>query len=233
MSWRRGELWLDTDLLWFRERAGVPALAGFAPPALRLPAPPRARRLAPAPGGLASPPLRAAGPCERRSCCRRPCSSRWPPFATAAATGRGRVGGPAEPDVLAHHREGRGARQARSLGATHSERRRRPPRGVRRRRACTDGRARGPVPAIDWHHATSVGLPYDGSLIDGTQLPVDGPDWVTWDPVTDSVPNEPNRLYGNEHTIRTILSVIAAYRAANPARRASSSATSASRAAGR
>jgi murein endopeptidase len=39
---------------------------------------------------------------------------------------------------------------------------------------------------------------------------------VTWDPVTDSVPNEPHRLYGNEHTIRTIVSVIAAYRAAHP-----------------
>src|SRR5881628_624684 len=28
MSWRPGELWIDTDMLWFRE---VPAVAGFAP----------------------------------------------------------------------------------------------------------------------------------------------------------------------------------------------------------
>ena len=27
MSWRRGELWLDADLLWFREVAGAPAVA--------------------------------------------------------------------------------------------------------------------------------------------------------------------------------------------------------------
>jgi murein endopeptidase len=68
---------------------------------------------------------------------------------------------------------------------------------------------------IDWHRATSVGLPYAGRLVDGTQLPVDGPDWVTWDPVTDRVPNLPHRLYGSEHTIHTILSVLGAYRTAH------------------
>jgi hypothetical protein len=69
---------------------------------------------------------------------------------------------------------------------------------------------------VEWHRATSVGLPYSGRLVDGTQLPVEGPDWVTWNPVTDSVPNVPRRLYGNERTIRAILSVTAAYRAAHP-----------------
>ena len=68
---------------------------------------------------------------------------------------------------------------------------------------------------VEWHHATSVGLPYSGRLVDGTQLPVEGPDWVTWNPVTDSVPNLPHRLYGNERTIRTIISVIGAYRSAH------------------
>jgi murein endopeptidase len=72
------------------------------------------------------------------------------------------------------------------------------------------------VPTIAWHHATSLGLPYDGSLVHGTQLPARGPDWVTWDPITDSAPNLPGRLYGNEHTIRAILSVIRAYRAKHP-----------------
>src|SRR5262249_6087421 len=71
-------------------------------------------------------------------------------------------------------------------------------------------------PTIDWHHAVSLGLPYDGSLIDGTQLPVEGPDWVTWDPVTDSSPNLARRLYGNERTIRAIVAVTAAYRRAHP-----------------
>ncbi len=73
-----------------------------------------------------------------------------------------------------------------------------------------------PTPEIHWHQATSHGLPYSGSLTAGTQLPLAGPDWVTWNPVEDSVPNEPRRLYGNERTIRTIVSVTAAYREASP-----------------
>ena len=72
------------------------------------------------------------------------------------------------------------------------------------------------VPKIEWHHARSLGLPYGGSLEDGTQLPVKGPDWVTWNPITDSRPNLPDRLYANEHTIRAIISVTHAYRAAHP-----------------
>jgi murein endopeptidase len=68
---------------------------------------------------------------------------------------------------------------------------------------------------VEWHSATSVGLPYAGRLVDGTQLPVEGPDWVTWNPVTDSVPNLPHRLYGNERTIGAILSVLAAYHTAH------------------
>ena len=71
-------------------------------------------------------------------------------------------------------------------------------------------------PKIEWRNATSVGLWWSGSLLRGTQLPVEGPDWVTWNPVTDSVPNAPSRLYGNERTIRAIVSVLEAYRAANP-----------------
>lgn len=72
------------------------------------------------------------------------------------------------------------------------------------------------VPTIAWHHATSVGLPYGGRLLHGTQLPLRGPDWVTWDPDTDRVPNLRRRLYGNEHTIAAILSVTRAYRAKHP-----------------
>ena len=76
-------------------------------------------------------------------------------------------------------------------------------------------RAVEPEPVrVEWRHATSVGLQFSGRLVDGTQLPVEGPDWVTWNPVTDTVPNRSNRLYGHERTIRKILSVIAAYRAA-------------------
>jgi hypothetical protein len=71
-------------------------------------------------------------------------------------------------------------------------------------------------PTIEWHHAISVGLPYSGSLIDGTQLPFEGPSWVTWNPVADSIPNAPTRLYGNQRTIRAIVAVTETYRAAHP-----------------
>ena len=71
-------------------------------------------------------------------------------------------------------------------------------------------------PKVEWHHARSLGLPYGGSLDDGTQLPIKGPDWVTWNPITDSRPNAPKRLYANERTIRAIISVTHAYRAAHP-----------------
>jgi murein endopeptidase len=85
------------------------------------------------------------------------------------------------------------------------------PKQVHRKAARADAQ-----PTIDWHHARSLGLPYGGSLVDGTQLPVKGPDWVTWNPITDSRPNLPTRVYGNERTIRTIVSVTRAYRAAHP-----------------
>ena len=38
---------------------------------------------------------------------------------------------------------------------------------------------------------------------------------MTWNPNTDSVPNLRHRLYGNERTVRAIVSVLAAYRAAH------------------
>ena len=69
---------------------------------------------------------------------------------------------------------------------------------------------------VEWHRASSVGLPYSGRLVDGTQLPVEGVDWVTWNPATDSSPNLPGRLWGHERTIRAIVSVLAGYRAAHP-----------------
>ena len=166
MSWRRGELWLDTELLWFRERAGVPALAGFAPPAVRLAdATARARGLPPAPGGLASPPLRAAGACDGDRAVAGLCS---PLAALRHGGGHGDavvVGGSAEPDLLARHREGRDAtsRLARG-GATHGV----PAPGARRlpatsrARASDRSRERTAAPTIEWRHATSVGLPYGG-----------------------------------------------------------------------
>jgi murein endopeptidase len=211
MSWRPGETWLDSDLLWFREAAAVPAAAGFpsAPP----------RSLSP-PGLFASRERRANW--KRRRHVRR--------VRTTAL-----VLSPALFLPIAYFRNAGHSGGRVLLEDPPSLTFRLPPRGIEagerphRFGAAYETAAVPPVPKpaptrhksdafprIEWHHATSVGLPYDGHLIDGTQLPVEGPDWVTWDPVTDSVPNQPHRLYGNEHTIRAILSVVAAYHAAHP-----------------
>src|SRR5262249_28628464 len=136
----------------------------------------------------------------------------------AAATGED-AAGPVGPLDLLAGRDGLGVafgslpvaepREAkpRVAGVAHS-----PRRAARPKRSAVRGHA---FPKVEWHHAISVGLPWAGSLIDGTQLRPEGPSWVTWNPVSRRVPNAPQRLYGNEHTIRAVVSVIDAYRAAN------------------
>jgi hypothetical protein len=207
MAWRRGELWLETDVLWLGEAAGSPALAGFASVPVPSPAPP--------PGLAASRRRRAEW--ERRRHARR---------ARATAI----VLSPAVIVPLALLRSGYG-RESRvvvedppSLTIRLSAENLEAHVGVAPRLPVTSKRERSrrrvarpdASAKIEWHHARSFGLPWSGSLIDGTQLPIEGPSWVTWNPVTDRVPNEPKRLYGNERTIRAIVAVTHAYRAAHP-----------------
>ena len=71
-------------------------------------------------------------------------------------------------------------------------------------------------PDIHWRRSTSVGLPHAGRLVDGVQLPIEGWDWVTWDPERNRVPNRANRLYGTDALVRTVLGVIGDYRRAFP-----------------
>jgi Penicillin-insensitive murein endopeptidase len=221
VSWRRGELWFDTDVLWFGEAVGVaPAILGFTP--------------APIPG-LASPPGLVASRVRRAAWKRRRHARRA--RATALALS------PAVMLMLAGLRSGGDPGTSAAVedppsltvglgwtDAAEAEARLDPLKAVsdsvgvargspppsRRQRVHRSVARANAFPKVEWHHATSVGLPYDGSLIHGTQFPVKGPGWVTWDPATDSVPNAPKRLYGNEHTIRRILAVIRAYSAANP-----------------
>jgi hypothetical protein len=208
MSWRRGEVWLDADVLWFREAVAAPAFPGIGPRAIP--------SLAPPPGLVASRVRRAAW--ERRRHLRRART-------TAVALS------PAVVLALAALRSGSGPEAASMLddppsltfrvgtglpvaeGTTIGPPPGRETAASRRRKAAAKAKA---APTIAWHHGVSSGLPWSGSLADGTQLPLEGPNWVTWNPVTDSVPNAPKRLYGTEHTIRTIVSVAAAYRAAHP-----------------
>jgi len=198
MSWRRGEDWLDDDVLWAREAPTVPAAQ---PPAPGVP-----------PGLLESRVRRHAWSQRRKKRKARATAIALSPALVLAAAGlRGAErasGGVSLEDA-----------PTQTLRVERSERLGAPGRVIHvaplRHRAVRPRVTTG-AREVDWHHATSVGLPYGGRLLNGTQLPTRGPNWVTWDPVTNRVPDEPSRLYGNEHTIRTILSVTAEYREANP-----------------
>jgi hypothetical protein len=197
MGWRRGEVWLDTEL-WPAKAVPAPAFAGFpaaSSPSDALP-----------PGLAASRRRRETWDWDRRARRSRASAIAFAPavvFALAALQSGGRlresfaVEDP--PSLTFRFDEG-------VLAAVETS----PPKPkhvVRKQHV---------VPKVAWHHASSIGLPYSGRLVRGTRLPLRGPDWVTWNPVTDSVPNLPKRVYGNEHTIRAILSVTRAYRAQHP-----------------
>jgi murein endopeptidase len=196
MAWRQDEIWLETDPMWFLEHVEV---SPYAP----LPAPPDFS----AANGLAYSRWRRADVRRRRQARRTRAAALVIAPAAMLSLAGGRTGGTtqaagalAEDPVSLTFRPGDRA----AAGANPRTTRASPP-------AAADQ-----LPEIRWRNATSHGLHYGGWLTDGTQLPLEGPDWVTWNPVTDIVPNDPHRLYGNERTIRRILAVVAAYRDASP-----------------
>ena len=208
MTWRIGETWLDSDVLWSREQPML-AVAGAAE-AFELP------NFEPVETGLdASRRRRSAAKAARK---RRLTTRAVPALAivvgsattlsTAALRHRGGAEGAAavleDPPSLTFGLDDFGFRLPEKQ-----------PTPAAKPDARARERATEPVP-VRWHHAISVGLQYAGRLIDGTQLPQEGPNWVTWNPVTDSIPNLPGRLYGHERTIRAILSVLSGYRVAHP-----------------
>lgn len=199
MGWRSGEVWFDTDVLWFREQPrslGALAVAGGAIELPRFDT-----------GLSASRRRRFAAETERK---RRFARRTAPAIAVV-------VGSSVVLPVPALRQRG-GAQLMRlpedppslTFGLESPFQLR-----VARPETQTDA-STADLPRIAWRTASSEGLPYAGHLHDATQLPVEGPDWVTWNPNTDSRPNLPGRLYGHERTIRTIIEVLAAYRKAHP-----------------
>jgi hypothetical protein len=213
VSWGREELWLDGELPWFGDGAGAAAVAGFTPaPVLRREPP----------SGLLASRLRRAAWKRRRHARRAKATalalSPAVVVAVAALRSGADAGGPfeaADPPSLTFRLEpatAEAAERPARWGAAYGNPGLTPEPAARVERRPSAAA----TPKIHWRRATSVGLPWDGTLLNGVQLPVESRNWVTWDPVTDSVPNEPKRLYGNERTIRAIVRVTAAYRAANP-----------------
>jgi murein endopeptidase len=71
-------------------------------------------------------------------------------------------------------------------------------------------------PPVAWRVSRPLGLWYAGRLRDGVQLPPEGADFFTWDPVLKQSPNRGWRRWGTDRLVRTILQVLAEYRYAHP-----------------
>jgi murein endopeptidase len=70
---------------------------------------------------------------------------------------------------------------------------------------------------VAWRESTPVGLWYAGRLRRGVQLPAEGLDWFTWDPVLKRRPARGWRRWGSDRLVRTLLDVVQDHRLANPA----------------
>jgi murein endopeptidase len=69
---------------------------------------------------------------------------------------------------------------------------------------------------IKWHRSFAVGATDAGFLVRGVKLPPEGDDYFTWDPVLGRSPNRGWRRWGADSTLRSLLGVLAAHRAAHP-----------------
>jgi murein endopeptidase len=69
---------------------------------------------------------------------------------------------------------------------------------------------------IEWRTSRSLGKPWDGRLVNGVQLPAEGTQFFTWDPVFKRSPNRPWRRWGSDRLLRMLLHVLDEYFAAHP-----------------
>jgi murein endopeptidase len=72
------------------------------------------------------------------------------------------------------------------------------------------------APDIAWRDSEAVGVWWAGRLRHGVQLPAEGPDWFTWDPVRKTKPNRGWRRWGTDRLLAVTLAVLREYRAAHP-----------------
>ena len=71
-------------------------------------------------------------------------------------------------------------------------------------------------PPIHYHRCKVVGKPWQGRLVRGTRLPVEGQDFFTWDPVKRRKPSRWWRRYSCDFTIRKVLRVLRKFRLRYP-----------------
>jgi murein endopeptidase len=71
-------------------------------------------------------------------------------------------------------------------------------------------------PLMNWRHSHAVGRPFAGRLVNGVQLPAQGPDHWTYDWGARVSPNRPWRRWGTDRLVRIVLRVLHEYRLAHP-----------------
>ena len=94
-----------------------------------------------------------------------------------------------------------------------------PPRTAEKREPRRTARSPSPreqPPTIRWRRSRALGSPSSGRLLAGVQLPAEGRDFFTWDPVRRRSPNRGWRRWGTDRLVRVLLSVLADFRRAHP-----------------
>jgi murein endopeptidase len=89
-------------------------------------------------------------------------------------------------------------------------------RELRQRALERDAERRRLEARIVWADSRAVGRTDAGRLADGVALPAEGVHFLTWDPVRWRAPNDASRRHATGRLVRTLLSVLADYRAASP-----------------
>jgi murein endopeptidase len=74
----------------------------------------------------------------------------------------------------------------------------------------------GVYPEVVYRSSKAKGLPHRGKLVRGVQLPEQGVDFFTWDPIFSTSPNRPWRRWGTGRLIRLVLKITHEWRLANP-----------------
>ena len=69
---------------------------------------------------------------------------------------------------------------------------------------------------VRWRHSTSVGLPWDGRLVAGVELPPEGAHFFTWDPLLRRKPNRTCRRYASDQVVRVVLRIASEFARTHP-----------------
>ena len=72
------------------------------------------------------------------------------------------------------------------------------------------------ITPVRHRRSRAVGLPWNGRLVRGVRLPASGRNYFTWDFPLRTVPNRPWRRWGTDRLVRTVLRVVADFRATHP-----------------